>query len=88
MRDLGSIGNLEGDVWGYPNSFVGNTGLFKLLWNMNKNRNTDKRVNSITSIKATFSFTPTISLVMQGGLNYTDTDISSKFLPYRKNEEN
>ncbi|MFV0377532.1 MAG: TonB-dependent receptor plug domain-containing protein [Mangrovibacterium sp.] len=87
MRELGTLADLDGDGWGYPDAFVGSTGLFPLLWNMNKNRHNDKRINSITSVKTTFTFSPTISLVAQGGLNYTDTDISAKELPYRQNEE-
>lgn len=91
MVDLSSLGNLDGTGWGWPNAFLDpnniNDGFFNLMWTMNENRYTDKRINSITSAKATFSFHPALSLVVQGGLNYTDTDISAKVMPYRKSAE-
>ncbi|MDR0575581.1 MAG: SusC/RagA family TonB-linked outer membrane protein [Tannerella sp.] len=89
MRDLSSLGNLDENGWGWPSAFLDpnniSDGFFNLLWNMNENRNTDKRMHSITSAKATLTFFPFLSLTLQGGLDYTDTDYSAKNMPYRKN---
>ncbi len=91
MIDLSSLGNLDDSGWGWPSAFLDpnniNDGFFNLMWTMNENRFIDARVNSITSAKATFTFLPYLGLTMQGGLNYTDTDITNKVKPYRKNED-
>jgi len=89
MLDLSKLGSLDAAGWGWPSAFLDpnhiNDGFFNLMWNMNENRNTDKRLHSITSGKGTFTFLPFLSLTVQGGLDYTDTDYSSKFMPYRQN---
>lgn len=91
MIDLSTLGNLDETGWGWPNAFLDpnniNDGFFNLMWTMNENRYIDKRINSITSAKATFTFLPSVGLILQGGLNYTDTDITNQVMPYRKNEE-
>lgn len=51
---------------------------------MNENRTTDKRMHSIPSAKATLTFLPFLSLTLQGGLDYTDTDYFTQNMPYRK----
>jgi iron complex outermembrane receptor protein len=88
MLDLGSLGNLDEKGWGWPSAFLDpnniRDGFFNLMWNMNENRNMDERINSVTSAKATLTFLPFLSLTMQGGLNYTDTDYSTKNMPYRQ----
>jgi iron complex outermembrane receptor protein len=90
MLDLGSLGSLDEKGWGWPSAFLDpnhiNDGFFNLMWNMNENRNMDKRMHSITSAKATLTFFPFLSLTLQGGLDYTDTDYMSKVNPYRQNE--
>ena len=89
MLDLSKLGNLDSSGWGWPAAFLDpnniNDGFFNLLWNMNENRNTDKRMHSITSGKATFTFLPFLSLTLQGGLDYTDTDYMMQDMPYRQN---
>lgn len=91
MVDLSTLGNLDESGWGWPNAFLDpnsiNDGFFNLMWTMNENRYIDKRINSITSAKATLTFLPSVGMILQGGLNYTDTDVSNKVMPYRKNEE-
>ncbi len=91
MVDLNTLGNLDDAGWGWPSAFLDpnniNDGFFNLMWTMNENRYVDKRINSITSAKATFTFLPYLGMIMQGGLNYTDTDYTNKVMPYRKNEE-
>ncbi|MDR1171510.1 MAG: SusC/RagA family TonB-linked outer membrane protein [Bacteroidales bacterium] len=88
MLDLATLGNLDGESnWGWPAAFLDpnniSDGFFNLMWNMNENRNTDKRMHSITSAKATLTFLPFLSLTIQGGLDYTDTDYSTKNMPKR-----
>ncbi|MDR2145428.1 MAG: SusC/RagA family TonB-linked outer membrane protein [Tannerella sp.] len=90
MLDLSSLGNLDGETgWGWPDAFLDpnniNDGFFNMMWNMNENRNNDARMHSITSAKATLTFFPFLSLTLQGGLDYTDTDYSVKNMPYRQN---
>ena len=91
MVDLSTLGNLDDAGWGWPAAFLDpnniNDGFFNLMWTMNENRYVDKRINSITSAKATFTFLPYLGMIMQGGLNYTDTDYTNQVMPYRKNEE-
>lgn len=91
MVDLGTLGNLDESGWGWPNAFLDpnsiNDGFFNLMWTMNENRYVDKRINSITSAKATLTFLPSVGMILQGGLNYTDTDVTNKVMPYRKNDE-
>lgn len=91
MVDLSTLGSLDGAGWGWPAAFLDpnsiNDGFFNLMWTMNENRYIDKRINSITSAKATFTFLPYLGLILQGGLNYTDTDFTNKVKPYRKNME-
>ncbi|MDR3060873.1 MAG: SusC/RagA family TonB-linked outer membrane protein, partial [Dysgonamonadaceae bacterium] len=90
MRTLDELGHLDGKSWGWPDAFVDpnniGDGFFNMMWNMNENRNTDKRLHSITSAKATLTFLPSVSLTMQGGLDYTDTDYATKNMPYRQNQ--
>ena len=89
MLDLSNLGNLDGSGWGWPAAFLDpnniNDGFFNLMWNMNENRNSDSRLHSITSGKAIFTFLPFLSLTLQGGLDYTDTDYKSEDMPYRQN---
>ncbi|GHT58149.1 SusC/RagA family TonB-linked outer membrane protein [Bacteroidia bacterium] len=90
MRTIDELGHLDGKSWGWPDAFLDpnhiNDGFFNMMWNMNENRNTDKRMHSITSAKATLTFLPFLSLTLQGGLDYTDTDYSTKNMSYRQNE--
>jgi iron complex outermembrane receptor protein len=89
MLDLGNLGSIDGKGWGWPSAFLDpnniGDGFFNLMWNMNENRNSDKRMHSITSAKATLTFFPFLSMTLQGGLDYTDTDYSTKNMPYRQN---
>jgi iron complex outermembrane receptor protein len=89
MLDLSSLGSIDGSGWGWPSAFLDpnniNDGFFNLMWNMNENRNTDKRMHSITSAKVLLTFFPFLSLTMQGGLDYTDTDYMAQNMPYRQN---
>jgi iron complex outermembrane receptor protein len=91
MLTMNELGSVEGDGWGWPSAFLDpnniSDGFFNLMWNMNENRNTDKRMHSITSAKAIFTFTPNISLTLQGGLDYTDTDYTTANMPYRQNKD-
>ncbi|MDR3250945.1 MAG: SusC/RagA family TonB-linked outer membrane protein, partial [Tannerella sp.] len=91
MLDLGTLGSLDEQGWGWPSAFLDpnsiNDGFFNLMWTMNENRNTDKRMHSITSAKVLLTFFPFLSLTMQGGLDYTDTDYLAQNIPYRLNSE-
>ncbi|MDR1763276.1 MAG: SusC/RagA family TonB-linked outer membrane protein [Dysgonamonadaceae bacterium] len=91
MRTMSELGSVEGDGWGWPSAFLDpnniNDGFFNMMWNMNENRNTDTRLHTITSGKATFTFLPFLSLTLQGGLDYTDTDYATKNMPYRQNAD-
>jgi iron complex outermembrane receptor protein len=91
MLDLSSLGNIEESGWGWPAAFLDpngvSDGFFNLMWNMNENRNTDKRMHSITSAKATLTFLPFLSMTLQGGLDYTDTDYATQNMPYRQDGE-
>nr|WP_320021685.1 SusC/RagA family TonB-linked outer membrane protein [uncultured Draconibacterium sp.] len=91
MIDLNTLGSLDDAGWGWPSAFLDpnniNDGFFNLMWNMNENSYMDERINSITSVKTVLKFLPYLSLNLQGGLNYTDTDITNKLMPKRKNEE-
>jgi iron complex outermembrane receptor protein len=86
MYTLDQLGNLDDGGWGWPQGFTDGSGLFNMLWNINENRNKDKRLHSITSVKATFTFLPFLSLSLQGGLDYTDTDYTQQAMPYRLDE--
>ena len=86
QQDLASI---DGAGWGWPQAFVYQYpyAFFDWMWNTNENRNIDERLNSLTSTKAVFQFLPYLSLTLNGGLNYTDTDYIRKNKVLRKNRE-
>jgi len=89
MYTMQKLGSLDGSGWGWPTAFVYNYPytFFHMMWNSNENRNTDERLNSLTSAKAVFQFLPYLSLTLQGGLNYTDTDIIRKNKVMRKDQQ-
>jgi len=87
MYTLDALGSLDDNGWGWPQAFVDGSGFFNMMWNMNENRNKDNRLHSITSAKATLTFLPYLSLTMQGGLDYTETDYITQNMPYRLNTE-
>ena len=89
MYTMQQLGSINDSGWGWPTAFVyerPNT-FFHMMWNMNENRNIDERVNSLTSAKAVFQFLPSLSLTLQGGLNYTDTDFTKKNKVMQRNEQ-
>ena len=59
---------------GWPDAFTKQSGFFDMLWNQNKNKNTDAKVHSITAVKVNLQLLPYLSLKLQGGLDYTTTD--------------
>jgi iron complex outermembrane receptor protein len=72
---LKGLSNLDDTGWGWPSAFAGDAdGFFSMLWNNNENRNRDNRMHSVTSAKAFFSPLPYLTLTLQGGLDYTDTE--------------
>ena len=76
LRDLQ---NVDESGWGWPSAYAGDQdGFFSLLWNNNENRNLDNRLHSITSAKAFFTFLPYLTLTVQGGLDYTETEYIRK----------
>ena len=87
MYTLAELGNIEGSSWGWPSAFTNTTGLFNLLWNNNENRNIDSRINSITSAKANLKFFPFLTLKLQAGLNYAETEYTKKNKVQRKNSQ-
>jgi len=88
MRALSSLQNIEKN-WGWPAAFLDpnniNDGFFNMMWDWNENRDTDERLQSNTSGKAFFTFFPFLSLTLQGGMNYSDTDYTTKNMPQRQN---
>jgi iron complex outermembrane receptor protein len=88
MYTLQELGSIEDSGWGWPSAFTDSrgTGFFPLLWQMNENRNTDARLHSLTSVKALFKLLPSLTLTLQGGLDYSDTDYVTKNKVTRKNE--
>ena len=81
--------SLDGAGWGWPQAFIYEFpyAFFDWMWNVNENRNTDERLHSLTSAKAVFQFLPYLSVTVNGGLNYTDTDYIRKNKVKRLNKE-
>jgi TonB-linked SusC/RagA family outer membrane protein len=52
--------------------------LFDILWEQNENSDTDEKLHLIGSVKSTLTFTDWLSLVTFAGLDYTDTDFTTK----------
>lgn len=76
LRDLT---NIEASGWGWPSAFAGDQdGFFSMLWNNNENRNHDNRLHTVTSAKAFFTPLPYLTLTVQGGLDYADTEYIKK----------
>ena len=90
MREMSDLSNIDGGGWGWPGGFTdpnnNGDGFFNMMWNWNENRKVDERLQSNTSAKALFSFFPFLSLTLQGGMNYTDVDYTTKDMPQRQNE--
>jgi iron complex outermembrane receptor protein len=63
---------LKGQGW--PDAFTKQNGFFDMLWNQYKNKNTDAKMHSITAMKVNLQFLPYLSLKLQGGLDYNNTD--------------
>lgn len=51
--------------------------LFNTLWEQNQNRDTDKKIHLIGSVKSTLNLTNWLSWVTFAGLDYTDTDYTT-----------
>ena len=89
MLDLSRLGSLDSSGWGWPAAFLDpnniNDGFFNWLWNTNENRNKDERINSNTYARGIFTFFPFLSLTLQGGVNYIDTDYKNERMPNRQN---
>ena len=90
LRSLSTLGNLEGDGWGWPAAFLDpngiNDGFFNFLYSMSDFRNIDKTFQSTTHANATLTFLPFLKLRLQGGLNYVDIDYISQRMPFRQDE--
>ncbi|MDR3219309.1 MAG: SusC/RagA family TonB-linked outer membrane protein [Dysgonamonadaceae bacterium] len=88
MYTLGQLASIDEAGWGWPTAFTDSRGIgfFNLLWNTNDNRHVDSRLHSITSAKATFQFLPYLSLIVNGGLDYSDTDYTTKDRAFRQDE--
>ncbi|MBV7531912.1 SusC/RagA family TonB-linked outer membrane protein [Chitinophaga sp. sic0106] len=54
------------------------TKLFDFWWNQNQNYNLDAKIHLISSAKMTLNFTNDLSMVTLIGLDYTNTDFTSK----------
>lgn len=67
-RDLEPWG-LSGSSPGYwPNAVAG------IMWEQNDNKDQDKKLHLVSSIRSTLQFTKNISMIAQASLDYTNTD--------------
>ncbi|GHT44530.1 SusC/RagA family TonB-linked outer membrane protein [Bacteroidia bacterium] len=71
---------------GYPIAFSDAQGLYDILWNNSENSAIDAKHHSITAVKATLQFLPTMALKVSGGLDYTSTDFTNKSKVMRPNK--
>lgn len=72
---LKGLSDIDEKGWGWPSAFAGDQdGFFSMLWNNNENRNLDNRLHTVTSAKAFFTPFPYLTITLQGGLDYTDTE--------------
>ncbi|MDR1090343.1 MAG: SusC/RagA family TonB-linked outer membrane protein [Prevotella sp.] len=85
---LKGLSNLDDNGWGWPSAFAGDQdGFFTMLWNNNENRNHDNRLHSVTSAKAFLTPLPYLTITLQGGLDYTDTEYIKKNKIERKDPD-
>ncbi|MDO5979593.1 SusC/RagA family TonB-linked outer membrane protein [Flavivirga spongiicola] len=74
-NDDGSRFNAEDTGW--PGQFAP-TYLMDALWEQYENSDLDDKFHLITSLKTTLNFTDKLSFIGQIGLDYTDTDFTTK----------
>jgi iron complex outermembrane receptor protein len=63
------------DNYGLPTS---QSQIANILWHQNQNTNTDDKTHLISSLRNTFQFLPSLSLVTLAGIDFTQTDYSRK----------
>lgn len=86
LYSMTKFGSIEGDGWGWPAAFTEPTGFFNMIWVQNENRNTDKKLHNILSIKANLKFLPYLTLSLRGGMDYTNTEYIRKEKVKHKDE--
>jgi len=59
--------------------------LMDVWWHQNQDSNLDTKKHNITSARVTLRFTPEVYFVGQGGIDYTDTDYTTKS-PIQRND--
>jgi iron complex outermembrane receptor protein len=74
-NDDGSKFDSEGLGW--PGQFAPSY-LMDILWEQYENNDTDEKFHYIGSLRATLDFTDWLYLVVQAGVDYTDTDFTTK----------
>ncbi len=82
LTDDGFLNEELFDNGGLPNS---SRSLINMWWQMNKNSNLDAKTHNITSIRATLRFTPWLYFIGQAGIDYNNTDYTTKNPIQRKN---